>query len=46
MDMTPAMLLSLVKKGADVQPFIGLAENLEGSIKEARRYFQKHKKGS
>jgi SAM-dependent methyltransferase len=39
MDMTPAMLLSLVKKGADVQPFIGLAENLEGSIKEAGRYF-------
>ena len=39
MDMTPAMLLSLVKKGADVQPFIGLAENLEDSIKEARRYF-------
>ncbi len=38
MDMTPAMLLSLVKKGGDVQPFIGLAENLEGSIKEARMY--------
>lgn len=39
MDMTPVMLLSLVKKGFDVQPFIGLAENLEGSIKEARMYF-------
>jgi len=39
MDMTPAMLLSLVKKKADVQPFIGLAENLEGSIKEAVKYF-------
>ncbi|MGB9854472.1 MAG: methyltransferase domain-containing protein [Candidatus Bathyarchaeales archaeon] len=39
MDMTSAMLLSLVEKGADVQPFIGLAENLEGSLKEARRYF-------
>lgn len=38
-DATPLMLLSLVKKGADLQPFIGLAENLEGSIKEARRYF-------
>lgn len=39
MDATPAILFSLVKKGANVQPFIGLAENLEGSIKEARRYF-------
>ncbi|MEM2954252.1 MAG: class I SAM-dependent methyltransferase [Candidatus Bathyarchaeia archaeon] len=39
MDMTPAMLLSLVKKDADVQPFVGLAENLEGSTKEARKYF-------
>jgi SAM-dependent methyltransferase len=39
MDMTPAMLLSLMKKKVDVQPFIGLAENLEGSIKEAVKYF-------
>lgn len=40
MDMTPAMLLYLVEKNADVHPFVGLAENVEGSVKEARRYFE------
>lgn len=39
MDMTPAMLLSLEKKNAEITPFIGIAENIEGSIKEAREWF-------
>jgi len=38
MDLTPAMLLSLAKKNAEVTPFIGIAENIKGSIKEARKY--------
>ena len=40
MDMTPAMLFSLEKKNADITPFIGIAENIEGSIKEARKHFK------
>jgi ubiquinone/menaquinone biosynthesis C-methylase UbiE len=39
MDLTPAMLLSLTKKKANITPFIGIAENIEGSIKEAKRFF-------
>ena len=39
MDLTPAMLLSLGKKKARITPFIGIAENIEGSIKEARKNF-------
>jgi len=39
MDMTPAMLLSLEKKNAKITPFVGIAENIEGSIKEAREWF-------
>ncbi len=39
MDSTPAMLLSLAKKNAGVQPFIGLAENIKGSVEEAGKYF-------
>ena len=39
MDLTPAMLLSLTEKKADITPFIGIAENIEGSIKEAKRFF-------
>jgi len=39
MDITPAMLLSLEKKNAKITPFLGLAENIDGSIKEARKYF-------
>ena len=40
MDITPAMLFSLEKKKADITPFIGIAENIEGSIKEARKHFR------
>jgi SAM-dependent methyltransferase len=40
MDLTPAMLLSLAKKKANITPFIGIAENIEGSITEARKFFK------
>jgi SAM-dependent methyltransferase len=39
MDLTPAMLLSLSKKKADITPFVGIAENIHGSIREARKHF-------
>ena len=38
MDMTPAMLLTLKKKNTEIIPFIGIAENIEGSIREAKEY--------
>jgi SAM-dependent methyltransferase len=38
MDATPAMLLTLERKKADITPFLGIAENIEASIKEARAY--------
>jgi ubiquinone/menaquinone biosynthesis C-methylase UbiE len=38
MDATPAMLLALEKKKADITPFLGVAENVEASAKEARAY--------
>jgi ubiquinone/menaquinone biosynthesis C-methylase UbiE len=38
MDATPAMLLALEKKKADITPFLGMAENVEASAKEARAY--------
>ncbi|MGB9756693.1 MAG: class I SAM-dependent methyltransferase [Candidatus Bathyarchaeales archaeon] len=38
LDMTPTMLLSLKKKKVNIQPFIGVAENIRGSMKEAREY--------
>jgi len=39
MDLTPAMLLSLAKKKGNITPFIGIAENIESSIKEAKKLF-------
>jgi hypothetical protein len=39
MDATPAMLMSLENKSVKITPFIGLAENIKGSIKEAKKYF-------
>jgi ubiquinone/menaquinone biosynthesis C-methylase UbiE len=39
MDLTPAMLLSLAEKKANITPFIGMAENIENSIKEAKKFF-------
>ncbi len=38
MDATPAMLLALQKKNAGITPFLGIAENIEASIKEAKAY--------
>lgn len=39
MDATPAMLISLEKKRAEITSFVGIAENIKGSIEEARKYF-------
>jgi SAM-dependent methyltransferase len=39
MDLTPAMLQSLAKKKTDIAAFIGLAENIAGSLAEARKHF-------
>lgn len=39
MDATPAMLLSLEKKSAEIMSFVGIAENIKGSVEEARKYF-------
>jgi SAM-dependent methyltransferase len=36
MDLTPAMLLALNKKNANVTPFLGIAENIKGSITKAK----------
>jgi SAM-dependent methyltransferase len=38
-DATPAMLMSIEKKRISITLFVGLAENIKGSVKEARRYF-------
>jgi SAM-dependent methyltransferase len=39
MDLTPAMLLSLEKKKARITIFLGIAENIKGSVEEARKFF-------
>jgi SAM-dependent methyltransferase len=39
MDAAPAMLISLEKKNVEVTLFVGIAENIRGSIEEARKYF-------
>jgi ubiquinone/menaquinone biosynthesis C-methylase UbiE len=39
MDATPAMLMALERKSVDITMFVGLAENIKGSVKEARKYF-------
>jgi len=38
MDATPAMLISLAKKEPYVTPFLGIAENIQASAKEATAY--------
>jgi SAM-dependent methyltransferase len=38
MDITPAMLSVLVKRGSEIIPFLGIAENISGSIEHARKY--------
>jgi len=39
MDITPAMLKTLAHKKRNITPFLGIAENIEASIKEAQAYF-------
>ena len=38
MDATPAMLTALSKKNPTITPFLGIAENIEASIAEAKTY--------
>lgn len=38
MDLTPSMLLAMPKR-TEITPFIGLAENIKGSIRQAQRFF-------
>ncbi len=40
MDLTPAMLRLLAKKNAGITPFIGIAENITGSIRRVRDCLQ------
>jgi ubiquinone/menaquinone biosynthesis C-methylase UbiE len=40
MDLTPTMLLHLAKKKAKITPFVGIAENIEGSIRQAGKFFK------
>jgi SAM-dependent methyltransferase len=39
MDIAPAMLISLAEKNLKITPFVGIAENIRESIKEARKHF-------
>jgi len=38
MDLTPAMLQVLIRKTSEVTPFLGVAENVLGSVEHARKY--------
>jgi SAM-dependent methyltransferase len=40
MDITPAMLSILARKNSKVTPFLGIAENIAGSVKYARKYLE------
>jgi ubiquinone/menaquinone biosynthesis C-methylase UbiE len=40
MDVTPAMLRLLVRKTSQVTPFLGVAENIRGSLEYASRYLR------
>lgn len=44
MDITPAMLLVLARKRAHIIPFLGIAENITGSVEHARKYLTIPKK--
>lgn len=44
MDITPAMLRVLARKASEVTPFLGVAENIRGSVEHARRYLKIPKK--
>ena len=38
MDLTPAMLQVLARKTSQITPFLGVAENVRGSVEQARKY--------
>ena len=38
MDLTPAMLQVLARKAPEIMPFLGVAENVRGSVEYARKY--------
>jgi len=38
MDLTPAMLQMLARKTSEITPFLGVAENVRGSVEHARKY--------
>lgn len=40
LDATPAMLTALGKRDVGIVPFVGVAENIKGSINEARKFFK------
>lgn len=44
MDITPIMLQVLARKTSEVTPFLGLAENIRGSVDHARRHLKIPKK--
>ncbi|MFQ5999401.1 MAG: methyltransferase domain-containing protein [Candidatus Bathyarchaeia archaeon] len=44
MDITPAMLRVLARKTSQITPFLGVAENIRGSVEHARRYLKIPKK--
>ncbi|MCW3992452.1 MAG: class I SAM-dependent methyltransferase [Candidatus Bathyarchaeota archaeon] len=40
MDVTPTMLSALARKPCEITPFLGIAENIAGSVEYARRYLE------
>ena len=38
MDLTPAMLHVLMRENPEITPFLGVAENVRGSVEHARKY--------
>jgi len=40
MDITPAMLRVLTRKTREITPFLGIAENISESIRQAQKYLQ------
>jgi SAM-dependent methyltransferase len=40
MDLTPTMLLPLARKKMKITPFVGIAENIESSIRQAGKFFK------
>ncbi|MBE0511451.1 methyltransferase domain-containing protein [Candidatus Bathyarchaeota archaeon] len=38
MDLTPVMLLVLTRKTPEITPFLGVAENVRGSVEQARKH--------